>query len=241
MFIGKVLLSGIPASLKDYLESLPEGQVAVPVYYRDDVSGQVYFISDYTLTNVKEFEKSAPAGLYRGGALLELLTKQGRVVIYDERYKWIRMIGGIARYSEGGDLIKTAIRESVVEELTVLTNGEKTRLVPCGTIELTSHDVEGWGITVDSIEETGSISVVKRTFNEANHAFELVVRWDISDCDDLIILHSEDWFRGGRSGFVPFVINDKGEIIGLYDGRHGYMSLPVETLHPTLAEVLSII
>ncbi len=98
--------------------------------------------------------------------------------------------------------------------------------------------IPGWDFTAERVEETGSISVVKYLFNDVNKAFELVVEWDISDWDGLTILHSEDWFKGGRSGFIPFVINDVGKIVGLYDGRHGFVSIPVETIHPTLNIVL---
>ena len=243
MEIGKMVLSDLPDDLSTWLENL-EGlteiskvNVMIPVYYRDQ-EGKVFFISDYVLHDNKAFEKNAPAGLYRGGALLEIKTREGRIVIYDERYKWLRMVGGIARFNEGFDLMKTAVREGVVEELSVLANGEKTRLVPTGTSGCIGFSVEGWGITAEVIEETGSLSVIKTTFNEANHAFEMVVRWDISNYDGLIVLHSEDWFRGGHSGFVPFVINDKGEVVGLYDGRHGFVPMPMQTLHPTLISVL---
>lgn len=237
MEIGIISIESIPKEKKEYLLSLEAGKNQTPAYYKND-NGDVFFIADYVLTNTKIFEKTAPTDLYRGGALLEVLTKEGRIVIYDERYKWLRMVGGIARFTEGSNLMKTAIREGVIEELSVLANGEKTRLVPIGMSESMGLTIGGWGITTEGIEETGSLSVIKTSFNEANRAFELVVRWDISDYDGLIILHSEDWFRGGRSGFIPFVINDKGEVIGLYDGRHGFVPMPVSLLHPTLKEVL---
>ncbi len=55
---------------------------------------------------------------------------------------------------------------------------------------------------------------------------------------DFIILHNEDWFRGGPSGFTPFVINETGLIVGLYDGRHGYVPMSVQAFHPTLKACL---
>jgi hypothetical protein len=244
MEIKTRLLKEIPVDLVCYLQKLELNtdstkQAAIPVYYKE--GRNVFFISDYVLRDNRAFEKSAPVGLYRGGALLEVMTKQGRIVIYDERYKWLRMVGGIARHSEGADLMKTAIREGVVEELSVLVNGEKTRLVPIGTSGSVGLTIEGWGITTENIEETGSLEVVKTIFNKTNHAFELVVQWDVSDRDGLIVLHSEDWFKGGRSGFVPLVIDDIGDVIGFYDGRHGFVPIPVQNLHPTLASVLRII
>ncbi len=114
MEIGKRVLNELPDTQRQYLFSLEAStdiskKAEIPVYYREG-DGQVWFISDFVLRDNKAFEKTAPAGLYRGGALMKLLTKQGQVVIYDERYKWLRLIGGIARFNEGDDLIKTAIR-----------------------------------------------------------------------------------------------------------------------------------
>ena len=236
MEIGIISIESLPEDKRLYLLSLEAGKNRTPVYFKS--ADGVFLVQDHILTNNKVFEATAPQGLYRGGALLKILTKEGQVVIYDERYKWLRLIGGIARYDEGIDLTKTAVREAVVEELSVLTNGEKTRLVPAGTSGMVGLSIESWGITAEEIEETGSLSEVTYFFNEKNRAFEIVIQWDISDRDNLILLHSEDWFRGGRSGFIPFVINDKGEVIGLYDGRHGYIPMPVSLLHPTLKEVL---
>lgn len=238
MEISKILLQNLPKELQDYLRSLPtEGKNEVPVYYRNG-AGEVFFVDDCVLRDNKMFEKTAPAGLYRGGALMKLLTKNGQVVLYDERYQWLRLVGGIARFSEGSDLTKTAVREAVVEELAVLADSEKVRLVPEGIKDLVGLSVPGWGITVEGILETGSLSVVDYFFNDANRAFEVVVQWDLSDWDGLIVLHSEDWFRGGRSGFAPIVINGNGMIVGMYDGRHGYAPLPVSKLHPTLGVCL---
>ena len=166
------------------------------------------------------------------------MTKNGQVVLYDERYKWLRLVGGIARFGEGDDLTKTAIREAVVEELAVLAEKETVRLVPKGTKNMVGLSVPGWGITVEGILETGSLSIVNHFFNEPNRSFEVVVQWDLFEWDGLTLLHSEDWFFGGRSGFIPFVINRAGNIVGMYDGRHGYVSLPVSLFHPTLKDCL---
>lgn len=242
MGLKQILVKDLPEVQKNYLMSLPtEGKNGMPVYYRDE-TGEVFFVSDYVLYDNRLFEKTAVEGLYRGGALMKLLTKNGQVVLYDERpnAKWLRLVGGIARYSEGDDLTKTAVREAVVEELAVLADNEKVRLVPAGTKDMVGLLIPGWDITVEGILETGSLSVVGHFFNEVNHAYEVVVQWDISGWDNLIIVHSEDWFRGGRSGFAPLVINGVGDVIGLYDGRHGYMPLPVWNTHPTLEAILKL-
>lgn len=238
MEFKQILVKDLPQEQQDYLKSLPtEGKNGMPVYYRDETD-EVFLVSDYVLWDNKLFEKTAVQGLYRGGALMKLLTKNGQVVLYDERYKWLRLVGGIARNTEGDDLTKTAVREAVVEELAVLAENEKVRLVPTGTKDMVGLLIPGWEITVEGILETGSLSVVNHFFNEANHAYEVVILWDISSWDGLEILHSEDWFRGGRSGFIPMVIDEVGDVIGVYDGRHGYVPFPVMNIHPTLKEVL---
>ncbi|MCW1949501.1 MAG: hypothetical protein KIH89_003630 [Candidatus Shapirobacteria bacterium] len=238
--IVQVSVQELPEEQKSFLLDLMmrgEKKSAVPVYYRNEV-GEVFFVADCVLRDVKAFEKAAPKGLYRGGALLKLLTKYGQVVLYDERYRWLRLIGGIARFDEGDNLTKTAIREAVVEELAVLAENETVRLVPEGSKNLVGLSIPGWGITVQDILEAGSLSVVDYFFNDANRAFEVVVEWNLIDWNELSILHSEDWFKGGRSGFTPFVINECADIVGVFDGRHGYVSLPVVHLHPTLESCL---
>ena len=239
MNIGTIWLQDLPQEVLKYLTdlALKGGNGEIPVYYRNE-AGEVFFIEGYVLRDNKAFERTAPNCLYRGGALLKLLIKHGQVVLFDERYQWLRMIGGIARFSEGHDLTRTAVREAVVEELAVLADGEKVRLVPEGTKDLVGLSVPGWGITVQGIVETGSLSIVDSYFNDANRAFEVVVQWDISSWDGLVVLHSEDWFRGGRTGFTPFVINGHAEIVGMFNGRQGYIQMPVTGIHPTLKACL---
>ncbi len=238
--VENIGLMELPSGLCEYLRSLPmEGKDEIPVYYRNNKE-EVFFVSDFILRDVKTFEKTAVSGLYRGGGLLRLRTKNGQVVIYDDRYKWFRLIGGIAHYSEGSDLFKTAVRESVVEELSVLTKNENFRLVPKGFKSFVKTEIPGWGITVKDVVETGSLFQLQHFFNDDNKSFEVVVEWDLSNYNngDFIILHNEDWFRGGRSGFTPFVINETGLIVGLYDGRHGYVPMSVQAFHPTLKACL---
>lgn len=237
--VENIEMVGLPSDLCEYLWSLPmEGKDEIPVYYRNG-EGSVFFISDYVLRDVRIFERTAVSGLYRGGALLRLRTKNGQVVLYDARYKWLRLIGGIAHYSEGSDLFKTAVRESVIEELAVLAEDEKVRLVPRGVKSLVGLDIPEWGITVKDIVETGSLYQLQHFFNDDNKAFEMVVEWNLSNYSgDLTILHNEDYFHGGRSGFIPFVINEAGDVVGLYNGRHGYVSMPIQAFHPTLKACL---
>lgn len=239
----EITLNELEPKFRDYLVKLdestdPNKKAEIPVYVK--IGEEAYFVTDYKLRDNKQFEKTAPPNLYRGGASLKLVTKEGQVVIYDERYRWLRLIGGIARFDEGSDLAETAIREAIIEELAVLADGEKVRLVPPQGMSqmIKSTAIDSWRINVPEIRETGIITEITHFFNEANKAFELVVEWDISNENNLIILHSEEWFKGGSTGFIPFVINSEGDVVGMYDGRHGYVSLPISNLHPTLERVL---
>lgn len=245
MEIGKVMLSELPEKLQKYLKNLYNvtavGQVVktmIPVYYRKGEN--VYFVEDYILYDNKTFEKTAPNGLYRGGALLSLVTDQGQVVIPDERFGWLRLIGGIARFDEGDDLIKTAIREAVVEELAVLSKNEETRFIPKG-IEGVSLLVNGWGFSAQKLEEIGEIEIVNYFFNDQNKAFEIVVQWTVHE--ELKILHNEDWFIGGMSGICPLTIDKQGRITGIYSGRQGLIKIPISVepmkLHPTLLSIIT--
>lgn len=237
----------LPEELQDYLRPLgclvnPLGEEddlkGAPVYLRD--KDDVFLVHNFVLTEIKTFEKTALSCLYRGGALLQIQTIEGQVVIYDERNQWMRLVGGIARFNEGSDLRKTAVREGVIEEIAVLTDNERIRLVPLGMSDLIKNlSVQSWGIQVGTLVETGELKTVGMFFNDVNHAYEVVVKWDLSKVESaLYIYHDEDWFKGGRSSFVPFVLNQKGDLVGLYDGRHGYVKLPVVLNHPTLQAII---
>lgn len=234
----KIIFSGLESNYRDYLCTLQNGDETkgVPIYLKKEE--KVFFVSDFILNDVKTFEKTAPQGLYRGGGVLDLVVEQGHVVIFDERKKWFRPVGGIARFYEGTNLVSTAIRE-FIEEIAVLTDNEETRLVPENHSKMVGKSIHNWGITVPSIRESGTIKVVHGFFNDVNKAFELLIRWDISEEKNLLILHSEDWFKGGQTGFIPFVLNNNGHLVGLFDGRHGFINFPITNFHPTLLQILN--
>lgn len=239
----KVLLKDLEGSYQDYLGSLPNGDESkgIPVYLK--IEDKVFFISDYILNDNKSFEKTAPAGLYRGGGVLDLITDKGRVGILDERNGVIRQAAGIARFSEGNDLTVTVIREGVLEEINIFyRNGnEKIKVVPKGYANTSSKQINNWNLTCDTLEEAGEIKMLKYFLNENNKALEAIVQWDLSKNDqNLIICHTEDWYQHGNSGFTPFVIDKNGNIIGCYDGQHGFMLLSSIKLHTTLAHILSL-
>jgi hypothetical protein len=101
----KISFNELGQDYRDYLSSLAHGDETkgIPVYLK--VNEKVLFVSDYVLNDVKSFEKTAPMGLYRGGGVLDLVVETGHVVTYDERKQWFRPVGGIARFSEGTNLV----------------------------------------------------------------------------------------------------------------------------------------
>ena len=198
------------------------------------------------MSNNKEFEKNAPEGLWRGGGILLIKTREGVVVLYDERNKWFKMPGGVARFSEGQDLSRASVREGVIEEISVTTADEKSRLVPKNLSMDVGLSIDSWGITTEAIRPCGELTIVGTYFNTTNRCVEVVTMWDISHVEDeLKFFHNEDWFAGGRTGFVPTVINRTGQILGIYGGRHGLISYPIPAggvkIHPTLQIVLESI
>lgn len=246
LIIERITLEELPVQ-REYLMKLDrdipsEKTGAIPVYWRNKETGSVFFISDFVLRDNKLFEKNTQSnsGLYRGGGLLDLKTEEGRVVIPDERFHWLRPIGGIAKFSEAEDLSATAIRESVIEELFITSPDEKIRYVPVG-IDGTTLSCE-WGFSAMKIQNIGNIKFEKYFFNEQNRAFEALVSWEIKE--KIKVFHNEDWYAGGRSGIVPVVIEKYGRIVGIYSGRQGLIDIPVSNaimeLHPTLASILHI-
>lgn len=240
--IGMISFDQLDEEKKACLLGIPHGDPTkgIPVYLKK--GEQLFFIEDYILNNNKEFEKNAVEDLFRGGGLLDLLTDKGRACIYDERYG-LRQAAGIARFSEGKDLIKTAIREGILEEISIFyRNGdEKIKIVPKGYANTSSKQINNWNLTCDTLEEKGEIRVLDYFLNNSNKALEAIVQWDLSENDkNLIICHTEDWYMHGNSGFTVFAVDEKGIIVGCYDGQHGYMSFSNIKIHPTLTHVLSL-
>lgn len=233
--VGVISMKNLPEMERKYLLSLEDEGKSIPVYYRDG-EGNVFFVQDFELKDNKTFEKTAPNSLYRGGALLSLKTDEGMAVLGDERHNWRRLVGGIARFNEGADLTKTAIREGVVEELVVTSRDRTTRFFPKG-MSLDILEVPEWKFEVEKIEEVGEIIVLDYFFNEVNHAFEAVVEWAIPG--KLLIFHDEDWWDKSRSGIVVWVIDQKGEPVGVYSGQQGFMPKDLK-IHPTLQSVLKL-
>lgn len=244
MDIKEITMQELPVTVSMGLTELdkiiPESKKsAIPVFWKGPTS--VFFITDFVLRDNRLFEKNiAPEhNLYRGGGLLDIVVNGKRVVIPDERFGWLRPIGGIARFSEGNDLIQTAVREAIYEELCVLSEDEKEKFVPEGfsMVDLSTK----MNFSAEKIKNIGKIMLLGYCFNEENKGFEAVVQWRI-DGIKVKILHNEDWFAGGLSGIVPLAIDDFGRVTGIYSGRQGLIDIPIANevmkQHPTLLNIL---
>lgn len=244
MKILETTLSQVPLELRDYLNSIMDRSRGeqMPVYYQPSGSEDVFWIKDYILKDNMVFEKTAPAELWKGGGSLLLKTKHGYLTLFDERYDWLRMPGGLSIFKEGNNLIETAIREVIMEEIVVLRSDESERLVPMNLRKDVDRNIKNWDITVPVVKGCGTFKIVNYFFNQKNKCLEAVIMWDLGEETDLIVLHNEDWFRGGDTGFSAFVINKAGNILGIYDGRHGFVKFPIPAggmnLHETLKKVL---
>lgn len=219
--------------------SNPVTEDGIPVYIKID--NEMLFIYDYVLKDNKAFEKDRKdvAGgelLFRGGGVLIPVIGNQCVAIFDERHSWFRPIGGIAKFNEGQDLEMAAVREGVIEELLVSDSKEHNRIVPpiigdTSTLSLAAHN---WSMKFTGVAVVGSVTT-SYTLNDENGAFECVVKWELPwSANYYKVFHQEDWFEGGPSGIVPVTLDKFGNITGYWSGRQGYVSLPVQKIHPTL-------
>lgn len=238
--LSEKLSKEIASSLISYgvpCDNVLEEEAGVPLYYFDG-GVSIFLIKDFVLTDAIAFEEARIPFLFKGGASLIIKLNDCDIAIPDDRYGWLRPIGGTAKASEALSLSDTAIREGVVEELGVYSADCKVRYIPTGARIIPNDLVEinnTWGFTPDEVRFIGK-TTTNHQLNEANRLIEAVVTWRIPlNAKDLIILHQEDWFIGGRSGITPVGINDAGEIVGIFSGRQGYFSLPFHKLHPILA------
>jgi len=239
MRVTSIKLSKLSKEKKEFLFSLPQSspeEDGIPVYLI--VENCAYFISDFKLSSKanKQFEKEAPAGLYRGGAVIKVQSKYGTLVVPDDRYKWWKPFAGIANFSEGLDLTKTGARE-LIEEAFVYSSDKKTRFVPKGMLSATklcSLDFEA-----EQVKELGKIEIVGFEINETNRALEAVLHWDISKIDvPYSVSLEEEWFAGGKNGISVYAINSSGEIVGIFSGQQGFQEIANFGIHETLKHLL---
>lgn len=226
--------------LLNLLATFPVNGEIIPVYLKD--GNNALLIEDFALPFAanKQFEKTAPDGLYRGGGLVTVKTPQGYLVIPDDRNTWWRFIGGIAKINEGKDLRKTALREAT-EELFLSNLGKTIRFVPPGFGHGASLYSPSLDFEVASIVEAGEVEVLFENFNETNRSYEKVVCWDISSLDEkLLCATNEDWYSGGNSAIVVFVIDKAGQLVGFYSGQQGYFAFSEMKQHESLAKFLTL-
>jgi hypothetical protein len=236
---GKMKFSELNASQQAFLKTLKENPAyvkpndpCISVYCRRPDG--VFFIEDFQLPTKaqKEFEKNAGTyDLFRGGGVIKIRWNDNWLVLADDRYKWIRPVGGASLFCEGEDLIKTGLRE-LMEELFVYSLDHKTRFVPGGT-NINRKCVLGF--ETPEVMKIGKIQVLDYYCNESNRAFEAVLHWDISDIDVAFSINmEEDFFRGGLSGITVLAVNNEKALVGMFSSQQGYIDFTSLKIHPTL-------
>ena len=185
----------------------------------------------------KQFERDAPAGLYRGGAIIRVVSSYGTLVVPDERYGWWKPFAGIAQGDEGHDLTITGVRE-LIEEAFIYDVKKTTRFVPVGTTKGTSRACR-LGFEVSNVVEVGTIKAVGFELNEKNKAIEAVLEWDITSIDTpYSVSLEEEWWAGGQNGVSVYVIGNDGTLNGVFSGQQGFIKIPSLGIHPTLQKYM---
>ncbi len=238
-FLNHTTLTG---EQRAFLESLPcaeDDDQSFPIYVRE--GDKFTFIQDckpMSSSNGK-FEKAAPAGLYRGGAVIIVRYDGGTLVVPDDRYGWWKPFTGIAQHDEGPNLILTGIRE-LIEEAFVYDLKKTKRFVPTGA-RLDCERLCSLGFIVTEVVEVGKISHSHYAVNEKNRAYEAVLVWDITGIrDPFSVSLEEEWFSGDHTGIPVYQMQDDGVIRGVWSGQQGLLELPKFGIHPTLRSHLSL-
>jgi hypothetical protein len=235
----------LPQEVKDALLLMDEkgkeekDPKKIPIYYRDKDKGEVFFIQDCFAKSNKAIQETKIKGvLYPGGGVLPVKVKEGWIVIPDERSSHFKFFAGIAKYEEGLDLLRTAKREGM-EEVRIVSIDETVLYLPPGIEDdlMPKTNEIGSDFSVERFEITGKTS--SSYFfndNERHSALEVKLRWDISNISirDIKVFHKEKWFSGGLGRFVPSVLNNKGEEIGHFSGRQGFIEKDKFGLHPAV-------
>jgi hypothetical protein len=240
---GSVGIENVSGEQREFLEKI---SLAV----ENDVKGKCVFqarpegffwIDDYVMPSkaFKIFEKEAPEGLYRGGAIIRVTSAYGILVVPDERYNWFKPFAGLANFNEGGDLRKAGMRE-LMEEAFVYSSDKKTRFVPAGcyseneNIRICSLD-----FTVEKVEVLREVELLGYEVNQTNRALEAVLGWDISDLTSgFSVSLEEKWWTGGHNGISVYALNSAGKLVGVYSGQQGFIEIPKFGIHETLLKYL---
>ncbi len=224
--------------LRELLKEFPfsEKDSGIPVYSK--WSDGFSFISDFKLPARanKKFEKEAPEGLFRGGAVIKVVCSQGICVVPDERHGWFKPFAGIARHIEGRNLCLTGARE-LIEEAFVYDLEKKTRFVPADHLDAAKNC--SLDFMVEKTVEVGEINVLGYDVNKTNRALEAVLEWDITGIRvPFSISLEEKWWAGGHNGVSVYTINPSGELVGVFSGQQGFIEIPKYGVHETLKKYL---
>lgn len=223
-----------------FLASLPQATAedqGIPVFLESE---KIFFISDFKMATEanKEFEKKSPSTLYRGGAVIKVISSFGTLVVPDERHNWWKSFAGIARFSEGHDLRLTGARE-LLEEAFVYSLDKKVRFVPEGCAREASLTCSSLDFTVEKTVEVDQISLLGLECNQTNKALEAVLGWDIAGINVLYSVSLEEsWWAGDRSGVSVYAITHDGKIAGVFSGQQGFIEIPKYGIHETLKKYL---
>lgn len=225
---------------QDFLEALPrakEGDRGIPIYIRQP-DGSFAFLQGYNMATSanRQFERTAPQGLYRGGVVILVRMHDHILVVPDDRYQWFKPFAGIACYDEGEDLCLSGMRE-LIEEAFIYDLKKTTRYVPndvSSSVPISRSS--SLGFEVGSLMSHGHVTQKGVAVNDTNKAYEAVVEWDISGIEvPFSIALEEEWWAKHWSGVSVYAMNrHTGAIEGVYSGQQGFLELPKLGIHPTL-------
>lgn len=198
---------GLDISLLNYINN-SEYIGSCPLYLRE--GDQFSLIKDCVISehDITLLKPSFPNWLYRGGGVVNLTTKLGLIVRFDDRHNWWKpSTAGIADICDVGDtpeqiLINSALRE-LSEEIEVIADQK-----------------------MNILDQPKNI---KFTVNEPDKAIEAVIDIDLSSYNIVNIIASED------DDIIPTigVLNQK-RIIGIYNQTQGYIDLQMVNVHPSV-------
>lgn len=235
IFLGPVTPSAEQRSYLDGLLRAEGDDPGIPIYLRD--GERFIFLPEYKMASVinRHFEETAPAGLYRGGAVILVTCHSCTLAIPDDRYSWYKPFAGIAEHSEGYNLVLTGIR-TLAEEAFLSNTKEKTfRFVPQGTgtgCNLTSL----LGFTAERSVEVGQIRLSHYAVNEINRAYEAVLTWDVSNIGVPFSVSFEKQVLGNDKVSV-YMLGHDGVLTAVFSDQPGLIPLPRLDIHPTLLSI----
>lgn len=194
------------ASYLDYLQDNFRG--SCPLYFKNR-DGNFSLITDCAIDekHISLLKPSFPDWLYRGGGVVNLITREGVVVRFDDRRGWWKpAAAGIASILDGDNpsniLVNSALRE-LAEEIVIIADPN---------------------LIIKDQPKTVSFTV-----NEPDKAVEAVVTINISAYDIFDIIGMEDGDINPTIG----VLNN-GRIVGLYNQNQGYINLKQINIHPSI-------